>query len=147
MINYWSLKHATSCYKPFIMSATDLTEAWPRGATPCRRSRVADESARLQQRRSCREELPHIWGQGWRPGGATPHQRPGAAAGRSYPKSKEQWLHGRRRAERSYSTFKVRRGGCEEICLIQGKEQWLRFAGAAVKRHPTSRVRETQVRQ
>ena len=31
-------------------------------------------------------------------------------------------------AERSYSTFKVRRGGCEEISLVQGKEQWLRFA-------------------
>ena len=43
--------------------------------------------------------------------------------------------------------FKVRRGGGEEIPLIQGKEQqWLRFAGAAVKRYPTSKVRETQVR-
>ena len=31
--------------------------------------------------------------------------------------------------------------------LGQCKEQWLRFAGAAVKRHPTSRVRETQVRR
>ena len=28
---------------------------------------------------------------------------------------------GRRRAKRSYSTFKVRRGVCEEIPLIQGK--------------------------
>ena len=37
-------------------------------------------------------------------------------------------------AERSYSTFKVKRGGGEEIPLVQGKEQWLRFAGAAVKR-------------
>ena len=37
-------------------------------------------------------------------------------------------------AERSYSTFKVRRGGSEEIPLIQDKEQRLRFAGAAVKR-------------
>ena len=61
--------------------------------------------------------------------------------------SKEQWLHGHRRAERSYSTFKVRRGSCEEIPLIQGKEQWLCFAGAAVKRYPMSKVRETQVRQ
>ena len=51
----------------------------------------------------------------------------------------------RRRAERSYSTFKVRRGGTEEIPLIQGKEQQLRFAGAAVKRYPTPKVRETQV--
>ena len=30
--------------------------------------------------------------------------------------------------------FKVRRSGGEEIPLVQGKEQWLRFAGAAVKR-------------
>ena len=50
-------------------------------------------------------------------------------------------------AERSYSTFKVRRGGSEEIPPVQGKEQWLHFAGAAVKRYPTSKVRETQIRQ
>ena len=31
--------------------------------------------------------------------------------------------------------FKVRRGGRVEIPLVQGKEQWLRFAGAAVKRY------------
>ena len=59
----------------------------------------------------------------------------------------EQWLRGRRRAERSYSTFKVRGGGSEELPLVQGKEQRLRFAGAAEKRYPTSKVRETQVRQ
>ena len=50
-------------------------------------------------------------------------------------------------AERSYSTFKVRRGGSEEIPLVQGKEQWLHFAGVAMKRYPTSKVRETQVRR
>ena len=59
---------------------------------------------------------------------------------------KERRLHGCRRAERSYSTSKVRRGGHEEIPLIQGKEQWLCFAEAAVKRYPMSKVRETQVR-
>ena len=58
--------------------------------------------------------------------------------------SKEWWLHGCRRAERSYSTFKVRRGSGEEIPIVQGKEQWLHFAGAAVKRYPTFKVRETQ---
>ena len=31
--------------------------------------------------------------------------------------------------------------------FVQGKEQWLRFAGAATKRYPTSKVRETQVRR
>ena len=80
------------------------------------------------------------------PRGATPRLRSGVAAERSNPKSKDLWLHGRTRAKRSYSTFKVRRGGGEEIPLIQGKEQRLRFVGAAVKRYPTSKVRETQVR-
>ena len=42
--------------------------------------------------------------------------------------------------------MKVRKGSGEEIPLIQGKEQWLCFAGAAVKRYPTPKVRETQVR-
>ena len=50
--------------------------------------------------------------------------------------------------------------GWEELLHIQGqegrlwedtprpsKEQRLRFAGAAVKRYPTSKVRETQVRR
>ena len=60
--------------------------------------------------------------------------------------SKEQWLHGHRRAERSYSMFRVRRGSHEEIPLIKGKEQ-LRFTGAAMKiphikgkRNPSKRV-------
>ena len=70
--------------------------------------------------RGCgREELPHVQG--------------AAAAGL-------------RRAERSYSKFKVRRGP-EKIPLVQGKEQRLHFAGAAVKRYPMSKVRKTQVRQ
>ena len=42
---------------------------------------------------------------------------------------------------------KVRSGGSEEITHVRGKEQRLCFAGAAVKRYPTSKVRETQVRQ
>ena len=73
------------------------------------------------------------------------------AAERSYPTSEvrggsqEEQPHvqgvAATRAERSYSTFKVRRGN-----LVQGKEQWLCFAEAAVKRYPMSQVRETQVR-
>ena len=73
--------------------------------------------------------------------------RSGEAAERSNPTSKERQLRRCRRAQSSYSTFKVRRGSCEEIPLVQGKEQQLNFAGAAVKRYPTSKVRETQVRQ
>ena len=53
--------------------------------------------------------------------GATPCPRSGEAAERSNLTSKERWLHGRRRAERSYSTFNVKRGGREEIPLVQGK--------------------------
>ena len=76
------------------------------------------------------------------PRGATPRWRSRAVA-ESNPTSEEWQLHGRRRAKKSYSTFKVRRGGCEEIPLIQGKEQCLCFAGAAIKRYPTSKVRDT----
>ena len=65
---------------------------------------------------------------------ASSRPRSGAAARRSNPTSKEQWPRGRRRAERTYSMFKVRRGGHEEIPLVQGKEQRLHFAGAAMKR-------------
>ena len=42
--------------------------------------------------------------------------------------------------------LKVRKGSGEEIALVQGKEQWLHFAGAAVKRYPMPKIRETQVR-
>ena len=50
---------------------------------------------------------------------------------RSNPTSKEQWLRRRRRAERSYSTFKVRRGGGEEIPLVQGKRNPSKTVGVA----------------
>ena len=91
-------------------------------------------------RRGGCEEIPLIQGkEQW--------LRFAGAATKRYPTSKERWLLRLRRAKRSYSTFKVRRGGCEEIPLIQGKEQQLHFAGAAVKRYPTSKVRETQVRR
>ena len=45
--------------------------------------------------------------------------------------SKEQQLRGHRRAERSYSAFKVRRGD-----LVQGKEQRLRFPGVSHEEIP-----------
>ena len=38
-------------------------------------------------------------------------------------------------------------GRPEKIPLVQGKEQRLRFAGAAVKTYPMSKVRETHVRR
>ena len=45
----------------------------------------------------------------------------GEVAERSNPTSKGWWLHRHRRAKRCCSTFEVRRGGCEDIPLIQGK--------------------------
>ena len=107
-------------------------EAWP-------------EELPLTQGQGRRPRVPGWTAQRW-PRGATTCPRSGEAAKRSNPTSKEWWLRKRRKAERSYSTFKVRRGGREEIPLIQGKEQGLCFAGAAEKRYPTSEERETQVR-
>ncbi|XP_070214314.1 uncharacterized protein [Bos mutus] len=52
----------------------------------------------------------------------TPRPRSGVAAERSKPTSKERLLRGRRRTKRSYSTFKVRRAGCEEIPHVQGEK-------------------------
>ena len=71
---------------------------------------------------------------------------PEARANGREEQPEEQWLSRRRRAYRSYPTLKVRNGGGKEIPLIQGKEQRLCFAGAAVRRYPTPKVRETQVR-
>ena len=42
--------------------------------------------------------------------------------------------------------MKVRKGGGEEIPLIQGKEQRLCCAGADMKRDHTPKVRDIQVR-
>ena len=67
-------------------------------------------------------------------------------AWKSHTTSKERWLWGHRRASRSYPTLKVRKGSGKEIPLIQGKEQRLHFAEAAVKKYPMPKVRETQVR-
>ena len=100
-------------------------QEWQKGATPQPRSGAAAERSypTAKVRGGGREELPHSQGQGRRPRGATPRPRSGVAAERSYP------------------TAKVRGGGREELPHVQGKEQRLCFAGAAVKRYPTSKVR------
>ena len=84
-----------------------------------------------EARGGSREELPCVRGQERQPGGATQ----GAVAAR-VKEGLEELFH-----------IEVRRGSNEEIPLVQGKEQRLCFAGAAVKRYPTSKVRETQVRR
>ena len=91
-----------------------------------------------------------------------PHLRSGVAAERSYPTPEVRVVAERsyptsevravaersypmpevgEEAKRSYPRSKGRRGD-----LLQGKEQLLRFAGAAVKKYPMSKVREILVR-
>ena len=89
--------------------------------------------SRLVSQKRGQEELPHVRGQGRQPRGATARPRSGGCAGA-----------GEQRGDTPCS----RSGGrAHPPDLIQGKEQWLHFAGKAVKRYPTSKVRETQVRR
>jgi len=79
--------------------------------------------------RSGQEELPRPRGQARWPREATPCPKSGAAAERSYP------------------VPEVRGGGREQLPHLPGKEQWLNFAGEAVKRDCRSKVSETQIRR
>ena len=86
--------------------------------TGCDNAGMAERSyPESEVRGGGREEPPRVQGQGQRPRGATALPRPGTVAGRSNPKSKEWWLCRYRRAERSCSMLKIRRGGSEEIPL------------------------------
>ena len=55
--------------------------------------------------------------------------------------SMELLLRGRRRSERSYSTFKVRRGGSEEIPLIQGKRNPSKMVGTETGHQGADRLK------
>ena len=88
--------------------------------------------ARLQWHRNGWEELPKSEVRG---GGREdqPHIQ-GAVAARAQEGLEE------------LSHVEGQEGQSEEKLLVQDKEQWLHFAGAAVKRYPTPKVRQTQVR-
>ena len=145
-----------------------MLKAQPRGATP--RLRSGAEAGRTPcPKGGGQEELPDIRGQGKRP--RAPDCDSTGTAERSYPTSEAggggrekipsvrgqgRWLGGPTPGPRSRGCAGAGgprgaiphwKGGGEEIPLVQGKEQWLRFAGAAVKRYPMSKVRETQVRR
>ena len=76
-------------------------------------------------RRSMAERsYPTSEGHGQQLRGASPHPRSGAVA-------ESARLHGRRKAERNYSTFKVRRGSGEDIPLVQGKRNPSKMVGVA----------------
>ena len=89
---------------------TAMAQERPRGATLCPMSggRPRGDTQHLRSGAATR--------------GVTQCLKSGTAAGRTNHMSKKWWLHGRRRAQRSYPTLKVRKGGGEEISLVQGKE-------------------------
>ena len=78
------------------------------------------------------EEPPHAQCQGQRPGRSTHFQ---GVVGALVQEGLEELSH-----------IEGQEGGSEEILFVQGKEQQLRFVGAAVKSYPTPKIRETQVR-
>ena len=114
---------------PECQAAT--AQEWPGGATERPRSGVAGRSHLTPEASGSDPEEP------------TTHE---ARARSREEQPEERWLSRHRRDYRSYPTLKARNGGGKETPLIQCKEQWLCFVGAAVKRYPTPKVRETQVR-
>ena len=106
-----------------------------------------------------REELPHVQGQERWP--KVPGCDGAGAAERSYPVSEVRGGSQEKQPHVQGAVAAWVQEGREELLhfrgqegrparrypLVQGKEQWLCFAGAAMKRYPMSKVRETQVRQ
>ena len=102
-------------------------EGRPRGANPRPRSGAATENATLRQRRSGREELPNIRGQG-SGGEELPHAR-----------GQGRWRRGAIPHPSS--------GSCTSKGGQRGATPRSRSGGAAVRRYPSSKVRENQVRR
>ena len=111
------------------------------------------ERGRLQRHAERgREELPHVRGQGQKPGGL---HAGGAAAERSYAATEDRGggrecqaataqEQGRRLGE---TTPHPRSGGCVGAGGPRGPIPHSRSGGVAVRRYPSSKVRETQVRR
>ena len=143
-VSIYKKYHQSSWERPHFKFRSSCTvQKWPRGATPRPRSGMAAERSYPRPRSGAAAERSY------------PMSKVRAAAERSYPKSKVRAAAERSywtskvgvTAERSYPKSKVRGGGREDLSHIQGQEHWLCFSGAAVKRYPKSKVRETQVRR
>ena len=126
----------------------------PRGITPCPRAGAAAEecqTATAQERPRGATPCPRS---GAATRGVTPHPRSGVAGGRRYPKplslrpgaaggrtNPTPWLRGHRGPRGAIPRW---RSGTEAVRRYpSSKEHWLCFAGAAVKRYPMPKVRET----
>ena len=123
-----------------------MPEGWrPRGITPRPRAGAAAESARLRRCRNGQEKPPRIRSQGRWLGGPTPSPRPGVAPeARGGGRKDQPHIEGvvaawAQEGLEEPSHVERQEGRWEEIPLIQGKEQQLHFAGAAVNRYPTPR--------
>ena len=109
------------------------------GRTPCPRG-------------GSQEELPQVRGQGQRP--RVPGWDGAGMAERSYPTSevrgsgREELPHVRGQGPRpGGATPPLRSGGCTGTGRPRGAIPRSRSEGAVVRRYPSSKVRETQVRQ
>ena len=68
------------------------------------------------------EELPHVQGQGQKPGGATPRPRSGAEAGRSYPASEARSGSREKQPQVQGAVAAQVQEGLEELLHVQGQE-------------------------
>ena len=116
---------------------------WPRGDTP---------RPKPEARGSGREELPHApkpeaRGDGWEELSHAPKPEAKGSGGEEQPQVQGALAARAQEGREELSHIEGQKGGGEEISFVQGKEQRLSFAGAAVKRYPTPKVRETQIRR
>ena len=132
-------------------SGCDGLQARPRGATPCPRS-GADARRTPCSRGSSQKELHHIRGQGRQTRGATPRTRSGAVAKsarlQQLRSSWEELPHARGQGQQpGGATPGPRSSSCLGTGGPRGATPRSRSGGAAVRRYPSSKLRETQVRR
>ena len=109
----------------------------PIGVTPRLRSGAVAKSARLQQRRNGREELPYIRGQGRWPRGDTLHPRSGWRLGWATP-----CPHTRGQGRRPGGPTPLpRSSGCTGVGGPRGAIPRWRSGRVEVRRYPLCKVR------
>ena len=75
-----------------------------------------------EARGSSWEEQPHAQGQGWWPGGSTPHPRPGVAAERSYPAPEARGSDLEEQPQVQGAVAALVQEGLEELSHTEGQE-------------------------
>ena len=134
----WAVFH---CAHTHTYMFSSVTQSCP---TLCERHGARPWAAATVHKRG-REELPHVWGQGKKPGG--PHAQ-GVAAKRSYPTSK---VRGGGQECQAATTQEQPRGptpcprscGCTGAGGPRGATSRSRSGGAGVRRYCLSKVRSS----